>query len=248
MGKMAIDPFVFTNPDDANGDGFPSYPSGRGTRVHWGGGAQLGVYYIHDCYWHFGASIKSPQWMEDFRFHSEDELGFPRVVKTKFDLPMIISMGLAYSGRENLLLAVDFRYVDYENTDGFGDPAGFDPTTGAVTGLGWESVFAMAAGMQYRWNDATYLRLGYTYTQNPISESTTFFNFGAPLYYQHVFSVGSSTYLTPRVSVNLAYSYLLNSSSTGPIYDPGAGVPIPGTTVTSELSAHMVLMGVSVRY
>ena len=46
------------------GVAFRGIPAGRGTRYSWGGGAQLGVYYITENFWHFGASIKSPQWME----------------------------------------------------------------------------------------------------------------------------------------------------------------------------------------
>ena len=59
--------------------------------------------------------------MEDHRVHTEDELGLPYVAKFKLDLPMIVSVGTAYSGFEDLVLAVDLRYFDCANTDGVGD-------------------------------------------------------------------------------------------------------------------------------
>ncbi len=66
-GQVGLEPFIF---DAANANG--TYSPGRATRYHWGGGVQAGVYYIHDCNWHFGASIKSPSWMETFEFFGSD--------------------------------------------------------------------------------------------------------------------------------------------------------------------------------
>src|SRR5581483_12362803 len=48
---------------------------------------------------------------------------------------------------EHFQFAVDLRYVDYRDTNGFG-PTGFD-AAGALRGLGWRSMFVAAAGVQY---------------------------------------------------------------------------------------------------
>ena len=64
MGKVCVDPLGFAPPTNGG------YPPGKGTRYHWGGGAQAGIYYIGQCGWHWGLTIKSPQWFEDFRFHT----------------------------------------------------------------------------------------------------------------------------------------------------------------------------------
>ena len=143
-GQIVADPLLLQAPDDADGSGVPTYPAGRGTRYAWGGGAELGVYYITENCWHWGASIKSPQWMEDFRMHTENEIGLPYTAKFGFDLPMIVSLGTAYSGIEDLVVAVDMRYFDYRNTDGFGDH-GYSPY-GALNGLSWTNQFAIATG------------------------------------------------------------------------------------------------------
>ncbi|MFN7131642.1 MAG: hypothetical protein ACK4N5_06140, partial [Myxococcales bacterium] len=43
---------------------------GTSTRTNWGGGFQVGAYYITDADWHLGASYKSPQWIEPARINS----------------------------------------------------------------------------------------------------------------------------------------------------------------------------------
>ena len=114
-------------PDDADGSGAARYPSGCGTRTNWGGGFQLGVYYITDTCWHFGFCFKSPQWFEPIRIqHGQDELGPPRRQSIRFDYPHDLSLGTAYTGFENWLLACDVRYFDYGDAAGFGTPAGFN--------------------------------------------------------------------------------------------------------------------------
>jgi len=245
LARVAIDPLFLTSPDDANGDGFPSYPSGRGTRYHWGGGFQVGMYYITDNCWHFGASVKSPQWFEQFRFFTEDENGGPRLAKIDFDYPLIVSLGTAYRGFENLLIACDVRYFDYENTDGFG-PSGFDGT-GAVAGLGWSSIMSVHTGMQYRMTDCLYLRAGYQFNQNPIHDNDAFFNVPAPLIIQHIVSVGASYELTCNLSISMAYVHGFENDVTGPWQSPLIG-PIPGTSVTNTVSADAAIFGATVRY
>ena len=244
MGKIAIDPMVFVAPDDADGSGGARYPEGRGTRYAWGGGAQLGVYYITEQAWHFGASIKSPQWMEPFRFHSQNEVGGPRTDRVKVDLPMVVSVGAAYSGFDRTVLAMDVRYFDHRNADGFGD-AGFN-ADGSVAGLGWRSVFSVASGIQHQVSDMLTLRAGYSYNQNPVSSSAAFFNLGSPLYYQHLFSVGATVYLTNNVAWNMGYSLAPESEVTGPMQTPFGA--LPGGSVTSRNVAHLFGFGATVQY
>jgi long-chain fatty acid transport protein len=245
MGRLAIDPLFLTAPDDANGDGFATYPPGRGTRYHWGAGFQVGVYYITDSCWHLGLSVKSPQWFETFRFHTENELGLPQVANVDFDFPMIVSLGTAYTGIENWLLALDVRYFDYKNTDGF-RTSGFDGV-GRVTGLGWSNLFSVHTGVQYRASDALYLRMGYLYQQNPVSDAEVLFNVPSPLILQHIVSVGASYELTRNLIVSLVYLHAFENEVRGPLQFPGTG-PLPGTSVASAVSADAIGLGFTLRY
>lgn len=240
LAQLALEPFVFEAPN-LNG-----YPSARSTRYHWGGGAQAGIYYIRDDGWHLGASVKTPAWMEEFRFFSEDAAGAPRTLDLSVDLPAIVSLGTAYSGLEYWVFAADVRYFDYSNTDGLGDPASFTPA-GALQGVGWESVWAVALGVQHQLSERLFVRTGYTYNQNPIADRNSFFNIASPLIYEHMISAGVSYQLTQWVAANVAYSYVLPNDVTGPLVFPGLG-PLPGTSVTNSLDVHVMNFGVTARY
>src|SRR5262249_44479835 len=162
---LKLDPAIFAAPDDANRDGFATYPPGPHAQATWGGGFVVGLYYQGDA-WGAGASVKSPQWFDTFRSNSADELGRPRPLRLALSLPLIVSVGASYTGRDRLVLAADVRYLDYADTKAFGT-GGFAPD-GAVQGLGWKSVFAAAAGAQYLLTDALALRAGYSWNGNPI--------------------------------------------------------------------------------
>lgn len=240
QAELGAEPFIFDAPN-LNG----SYPSARASRYHFGGGAQFGAYYDLGSV-KLGASVKTPTWMERFRFFADDGAGGARIVSADVDLPTIVSVGGAYTGLENWTFALDLRYFDYANTAGFGDPASFESDF-SVSGLGWRSVAAASAGAQFQATETLTLRCGYTYNQNPISGSDTMVNLAAPLFYEHMVSAGASFLLVQNVTLNAAYSYYLPETITGPVAFPGVGV-IPGASVSQSLDVHVVGVGVSVRY
>lgn len=244
IGDLIADPFVFDSPDDADGSGAPRYTSGIGARTTWGGGFQAGVYYEGDQGLHMGFTFKSPQWMETFSYNAEDENGLPRSVEAKLDLPMVLSLGTAWSGWDRWVIATDVRYFDYANTDGF-SASGYT-ADGAVAGLGWQSIFSVAAGVQYEASKDLFLRMGYTFNENPIPDSQSFFNIGAPLYYQHEIHMGGSYRLTKRVWLNVAYTYYFENEISGPIVTPAGAVP--GSNVTNRSTVHLADVGITVRY
>lgn len=238
-GQIGLEPFVY---DAVNGDG--TYPSGRATRYHWGGGVQAGVYYEGASGWNVGTSIKSPTWMETFEFQGQDENGLPRTLTAEIDLPLIVSIGAAFVSYRDYVFAVDFRLIDYANTDGLGDPSRFT-ADGSLAGLDWSSVFATAVGVQRRVSDRIQLRGGYTYNQNPIQDAESFFNVPSPLFYQHMLSFGGSYSLCRDVAFNVGYSHYFESTREGPIFAPG---PVSGSSVTNRMRANLFSFGVSVRH
>src|SRR5262249_44258117 len=98
LADLRADPAFLASPDDANGDGFPTFPRATHGKFTWGGGFQAGAYYALDGGWQLGASVKSPQWFERFRFQGTDERGRARPVGLGFDFPLIASAGVAYAG------------------------------------------------------------------------------------------------------------------------------------------------------
>jgi long-chain fatty acid transport protein len=244
LASLVATPLVFGQPNDANGDGYPSYGPGTGTRMAWGGGFQAGVFYCANQNWSYGASYKSPQWMEPFRYNSQNELGGPMFETVNFDLPSIISVGVAYTGFERWLFATDLRYFDYANATGFGDQ-GFRPD-GSVAGLGWSSVFSISEGIEYRWSDRLKLRTGYTYNENPISDEQAMFNVASSLIIQHWYSLGATYQCNNHLSTTIAWTHGFENEISGPIQTPGGA--IPGTSVTERVSADILSIGCTVAY
>ncbi len=240
LGQVAAEPFVFAPP---NTDG--TYSPARATHYHWGGGAQVGVYYAGEAF-RLGASFKTPAWMETFEFFGEDAEGGPRLLRLDLDLPAIFSLGAAYIRPNSWAIALDLRYFDYGHTDGLEGPAAFD-ATGALQGLGWRGIVSGGIGVQRRLSSSIDVRAGYAYNQNPIQDENSFFNLASPLIYQHTLTAGFSILLARRTSVNLAYSYFLPEEVAGPIVSPATG-PVPGSLVRNTLDVHVVSVGVSTRY
>jgi long-chain fatty acid transport protein len=244
MARLVADPALFAPPNDADGDGAFSFARATGTRMDWGGGFQVGLFYAASDAWSFGASLKSPQWFEPFRFNSEDELGRPQRLKFGVDYPMIVSAGVAYSGWEDYVVACDVRYFDYANTRGFRS-TGFLPS-GAVAGLGWDSVFSVSTGIQRRLSERLTCRLGYTFNQNPIGDEETVFNVSSPLIIQHWLAVGMSYQMTANWLWSLAYVHGFHNRIQGPIVAPFG--PIAGTSVTSDVWLDAVSLGLTARF
>jgi long-chain fatty acid transport protein len=225
----------------------PTYTNGNQGRSRAGGGFQVGVYYEHDENWSFGASVKSPQWFDTYRFNSVNPLnGHPATPQFDLDFPLTASVGTAYKGVENLLLATDVRFLDYRDTNGF-RRGGFNNQTGALRGLGWQNVFALGTGAQYQWTDRFSTRIGYTFGLNPIGPAMTAFNIGSPTIIQHTIAVGASYNVTPAFKISLAYSHDFQNEITGPVVEPFVG-RIQGASVRTAATADTVYMGATVTF
>lgn len=239
LASLDADPLFVTSANTNT-----SYPPGTHGRTTWGAGFQAGAYYTMDGGWRVGASFKSPQWFENYQWNTFDQFGRPRKASFHVDLPMIPSVGIAYSGIDRLLLAADFRYVDFRNTPGVSQ-SGFD-ANGAARGLGWTNAFAMALGAQYQLTDCLALRVGYTYNTNQIPDSQTTVNVESPVILQHTVSIGATYRVTDSLSLSLAYAHGFENSIQGPLLTPGGAVP--GATVRTSAVLDTILFGASVSF
>jgi len=245
MADLGVDPGFFAASDDANVDGSFSYPSATNSRFHWAIGFQVGVYYESEGPWSFGVSFKSPQWFETFEFNSTDELGNPRRLEVDIDYPMIVSWGVGFRPSDRLLWATDIRYINYDDTQGFGNAAGF-ALDRSVTGLGWRSVMSVATGAQYQLNSCTSLRAGYLFDENPIPDSVAFFNIASSPIYQHAVFLGASRRLTDAVGVSLSYLHAFENSIRGPYESPFG--PVPGGSVGIDQVTDALTVGLHVYF
>lgn len=220
IAVTSFDPAYFAAPDDANGDGIGTFPTGSHSRPFWGGGLRAGLVYSVTDRLDAGFGYNSPQWFERWKYYGRNEIGLPRTYSLLATLPAIYSWGLAYRATDRLLLAVDLRYFDYKSTDLFGTPV-------RDGGLGWQSAFASAVGARYQATDRVALSAGYVYNDNPIPATNTLFNLQAPTITQHTIAVGSTVNVTDAIAMSLGYAYGFHNSISGPVREAtGVGVKL----------------------
>jgi long-chain fatty acid transport protein len=249
IANLAFDPAAFSAPaliQGPNGIMGPVYGDATHTRSRVGGGFQLGVYYAPiESVWSFGASFRSPQWFENFTYPSVTPQGMPARAKLNFDFPFIASVGTAFRGIDRLLVALDLRYVGYRETNGYRH-TGFD-SSGALRGLGFQDIFALALGAQYQVTDRFTVRSGYTFNLNPIGNAVTIYNVASPLNVQHSLALGFSYDVTKALKLSATYQHFFQNTNHGPITEPFIG-PLHGSDVRIASTADAIVFGANVSF
>jgi len=252
MANLELSVFPATPPQfiDAFGtpnipqDDLPLYPDAPGTWAL-GWGFQAGLHAMVNEDLSAGVSFKSRQSFNDFEYEPETA-GAPDYT-FQMDFPMIVSGALAYTGVEDLLLALDVRYIDYANTPGF-DEVGFDNQF-AVKGFGWDAVTVVAIGAQYMVAEGLNVRAGYAFNNSPISDDVAFFNAPAPALVEQHISGGFSYQINDMIKFSMAGQYAPNVENTGiwknPMFPGGEN---PATSITNELSTLTLIGGVSLSF
>jgi long-chain fatty acid transport protein len=234
IADLALDPMVFATTAPF------TYPAGTHSRQHWGLGFQVGAYLTTESCWNFGVSYKSPQWFETYKFYDAGGAEVPLDI----GYPSVLSCGTSYTGFDRWLFAVDVRYIDYQHTNIFGDPAGLT-ATGAVTGLGWRDVIFVGLGAQYELSDYCQLRAGYSYNTNPIPGEAAFYNVASSVLYQHAVYFGLSRYLTSNMILALSYFHTFDCDITGP--NPSPPFP-PGTSQSIHQTIDALTAGIQILF
>jgi long-chain fatty acid transport protein len=163
-------------------------------------------------------------------------------LKFGLDLPGIVSVGAAYTGWERLVLAADARYLDFRDASGFGT-RGITPD-GAIRGLGWNSIFAIAVGAQYQLTDSLLAQLGYSWGNNPIPDSQSGINPASPTITEHTLSAGASWKVTDSFFLSVAYVHGFQNTIDGPMLS--AAGPVPRTSVRNSEASDSFLFGATV--
>ena len=224
------------------------YPSTDETTAL-GFGGQIGLYFDSGSGFKAGAAYKTTQSFGDFEFDNTYLDGGTGTNEFKLDYPAIWSVGLGYSAGD-VDLALDYRFVDYENTDGFSE-VGWSPTA-SVVGFGWENMSIISAGIQYSGIDKLPLRLGYTYSSNPIPDELAFFSVPATAIIKNAFQFGLSYEASDKFTIDGVFHYGNSGDATaGPLLNPqfAESFPpygaIPGSEVSYDMTTSMIMVGAS---
>lgn len=242
---LELTPNPLANPTQA---GYPSTNNASAVGL----GGQVGIFYDSGVGFKAGVSYKSTQHFNDFEFKNTYLDNTTSTNSFNMDFPAIYSIGVGYS-LEMLDVAVDYRYVDYENTDGFSE-AGWTQT-GSVKGFGWENISVISAGLQYKGIDRLPLRVGYTFSSNPINEDVTFFNAPATAIIKNAYQFGFSFAATESLQVDLMYHYgTSNDTTSGMLLNPnfvsqsnplGA---IQGSEISYSMTTSLIMGGLRYQF
>ncbi len=239
----------------------------------YGYGGQIGLFYDSQKGFKIGASYKTPQFFSEMEFDSK-YLDGSTAPSPKFtmDYPAIYSIGIGFS-KGIVDIALDYRYVDYENTEGF-EKSGWETSinpilrqeipTGAVNGFGWQNMSVVSAGLQLKAINRLPLRFGYTYSSNPIQDELAFFSTPATAIIAHAFQFGLSFEVSDNFRIDAVYHYGISDGKTkGNLLNPtpaidfnGDGNPdgpwdidnnplgvIPGSEVSYDMTTQMFMLG-----
>lgn len=239
---LQLMPNPTANPSAA---GYPSTDKASAT----GFGAQFGVFYDTQNGLKLGMSYKTTQKFSKFEFKNTYLDASTGTNSFKMDYPAIFSVGVGYS-KNNFDLALDYRSVDYENTDGFAKTGWTN--TASVAGFGWKNISIISAGLQYKGFEKMPLRIGYTYSSNPIKSEVAFFNVPATAVIKNAYQFGFSYIFNDAFTLDGVYHYGISDGKTsGQLLNPmfaSASNPygaIPGSNVSYEMNTSMFMVGFS---
>jgi len=214
-----------------------------------GFGAQFGLYFDSKKGFKAGVSYKTIQNLSELEFKNTYLDNSKGTNTFDMDYPSILSFGLGYS-KSNFDLAIDYRMVDYKNTNGFSETGW--TSTASVKGFGWDNVSILSAGLQYKGIKKLPLRLGYTYSSNPIGSEVAFFNIPATAIIKNAFQFGFSYGVSDNISLDAVYHHGASDGKTsGQMLNPmmvSASNPygaVPGSTVGYEMTTDLVMIGIS---
>lgn len=222
---LEADPAGFASPDCSGPAGPCYFPHVNGDSA-WGYGAGVGIYYKVSPTFALGASYNSKTTFQNFVWHAavaDPDLptyGTNRKISLQLDMPAEAIVGLGWTPTDRFALALDEKWIDYEDAAGFKDV------------LGFKNIKVEEAGLQYKATSKVALRLGYNHSEVPIPPDRTFLTVEVPAVFVNHYCVGLGLQATNNMTLDLAYYRVPNSTITGPFLGPTG--PVPGTSVTTR--------------
>jgi long-chain fatty acid transport protein len=208
-------------------------------------GAQVGMQLAVTPHVSLGLAYTTPQVFQTFEYGAVYEnpnlasYNTPRTIKFNMDVPAVYAGGLSFTPSSAFTLGLDTKYITYHSTRGFKDQ-GF-ASDGSVKGFGWQNIWSVATGVQFRPVPSIALRAGYNYSGNPIPNALSMFNTAAPAVVQHHATVGAGYAFANGFGIDVGYYHAFANSITGPFQSPAGAMP--GTSIKSSMSENSLLMG-----
>lgn len=197
------------------------------TDTSFGAGASAGILYKPFESLHVGGSYTSEQFFNNFERYTD-------ILPRGLNYPQQANVGVAYWPWTKLLVATDFRWINWSGAGGgFGDSL-------AAGGLGWRDQFVLMGGVQYHLWEPLLVRAGYNYGRSAVPSNAMFINMLSSAIGKHHLGAGVGIRLIENIDCDISYMRAFSSTVT----DNGALAPGSQTT----LSGHQGSLDLTVRF
>lgn len=205
----------------------------RDMAIAYGAGVTVGLTYKPMEDLTVGLAYESKSFFQDYEFNIPQHdviVGFdpgtgapiiatvgPGVETLDFDQPSQLTLGFGYRPIEGLLLAADFAWIRWSETNGENQPEiTSDPNaTGArAFNLDWEDQWVVKVGAEYAALPWLKLRAGWNYGKQPLNEDRAFENIAFPAIAEHHVTAGVGLDFG-KASINVGGMYAPEVKVTG---------------------------------
>ena len=199
----------------------PDSLNSRGSAWSYGIGVRIGWLYQLNPRTQLGAAYASKIYMSQF-----DKYDGLLVNLGEFDVPSNFGFGLSFKLTDKMDVAVDLVRILYSDIDALSNPivtsaelaGNISPgrRLGAVNGIGfgWESIWAIKAGIKYQWSDKLSFRLGTNHGQKQIPREVALMNIISLAIPQHHITLGASYQRSPHSEWSFAYMHAFKNSES----------------------------------
>ena len=214
----------------------PESLSNRGSAWSYGAGVRIGWLYQLNSKIQLGAAYASKIYMSKF-----DKYDGLLVNSGEFDIPSNFGFGLAIKINDRVDFAFDVVRILYSDIDSLSNPVVTMAELGGVInperrlgaangiGFGWESIWAVKAGVKYQWSDKLSFRLGTNHGQKQIPKAAAIMNIISPAIPQHHITFGASYRGSTHSEWSLAYMHAFKNTESD------TGSPLFGATASYSI-------------
>ena len=154
-----------------------------------------------------------------------------------FDIPASIKAGVSFVASDSLRINFDIENTAFDDVDSVGNPMANLFSCPAVpggtdiesclggangAGFGWEDMTTYKIGLEWRRDETSTWRFGYSYGEQPIQEADVLFNILAPGVMEQHITFGLTRQAASGGVWHFPFMYAPEKSVTGPsAFDPG---------------------------
>jgi long-chain fatty acid transport protein len=126
-------------------------------------------------------------------------------------------------------------------------PVNGQPATSIITEKNWHDAWALRFGANWQARENLKIRAGYTFDMTPVPDST--FEPQVPDSNRHIFAVGGDLKIWERVTLGIAYNFILNEARQKDNLISFNGVPLPlNAQVNGKYQSTTHSLGLSSRF